>query len=135
MITIATNGCFDILHIGHIRLLKYAKSLGDKLIVGINSDNSVRALKGHNRPVNTESIRKEILLSLKFVDEVIIFDDLNCINFLKNVKPNVYVKGGDYNILSINPLEFQYLKLNNIEIKFSEHLTGHSTTNYLRHEN
>lgn len=91
-----TNGVFDILHTGHINLLNFAKSLGDKLIVGINSDNSVRMIKGENRPVNTEIDRKKILESLSCVDEVIVFDSLDCKELVSTLNPSILVKGGEW---------------------------------------
>lgn len=91
-----TNGCFDILHIGHINLLKYAKSLGNYLIVGLNSDKSIKKLKGPSRPINKENDRKFILESLKFVDEVRLFDEETPLELIKNIKPHIIVKGGDY---------------------------------------
>ena len=94
---IFTNGCFDILHIGHVKLLKFAKSLGDKLIVGVNSDESVRRLKGATRPINTLENRIEILQSLNCVDEVVSFDEDTPYNLITNIKPDIIVKGGDYN--------------------------------------
>ena len=90
-----TNGCFDILHVGHIRLLNDAKKLGDILVVGINSDSSVKKLKGENRPVNIESDRKTLLESLKSVDYVFTFDEDNPLNLIKKIRPNILVKGGD----------------------------------------
>ncbi|WP_269625316.1 PfkB family carbohydrate kinase [Prochlorococcus marinus] len=93
---IFTNGCFDVLHLGHIKLLKYSKSLGTKLIIGLNSDESVRRLKGESRPYNTVSIRKEILENIKHVDEVIIFDEDTPYELIKKIQPNIIVKGGDY---------------------------------------
>ena len=95
---VATNGCFDIIHAGHVQFLNEARSLGDKLIVGLNSDKSVRQLKGKNRPYNTEQNRAEVLLALECVDQVIIFDSIDCRVFLKNIRPDIYVKGGDYTI-------------------------------------
>jgi D-sedoheptulose 7-phosphate isomerase len=91
-----TNGCFDILHPGHIDLLERAKALGSKLIVGINSDESVRGIKGSDRPFLNQEERKSILLGLKAVDEVVIFDDLTPENIIKKIKPDVLVKGGDW---------------------------------------
>ena len=91
-----TNGVFDILHTGHIQLLKFAKSLGDKLIVGINSDKSVRSIKGDSRPINNQVDRKKILESLTFVDQVVIFDELESKNLLKSMNPNILVKGGEW---------------------------------------
>ena len=91
-----TNGCFDIIHAGHIDLLQRAKALGTRLIVGINSDESVRAIKGIGRPVQDENARKEVLLGLLSVDEVVIFNELTPENLIKNIKPDVLVKGGDW---------------------------------------
>jgi len=93
---IFTNGCFDLLHIGHIELLKYSKSLGDYLVVGINSDNSVKKLKGSSRPINNELTRKIILESIKYVDEVIVFDEDTPIEIIKKIQPN-------YNWYCLNP--------------------------------
>ncbi|HDN98070.1 MAG: D-glycero-beta-D-manno-heptose 1-phosphate adenylyltransferase [Candidatus Omnitrophota bacterium] len=91
-----TNGCFDILHIGHIRCLKEAKKHGDILVVGLNSDSSVRRLKGENRPYIEEKERAEIISSLEMVDYVIIFDEDTPLKIIKELKPDVIVKGGDY---------------------------------------
>lgn len=91
-----TNGCFDILHRGHFDLLEKSKSLGDYLIVGLNSDKSVRKLKGPTRPVNKQEDRKKALESLKFVDEVVIFDEDTPYNLIQQLKPDIITKGGDY---------------------------------------
>jgi len=91
-----TNGCFDIIHHGHIDLLERAKNLGDYLIVGINSDKSVRAIRGENRPFVNENDRAAVLLGLKSVDEVRIFDELTPENLIKEIKPDVLIKGGDW---------------------------------------
>jgi rfaE bifunctional protein nucleotidyltransferase chain/domain len=93
---VTTNGCFDLLHVGHVRSLKSAKALGDVLVVGLNSDDSVRRLKGPSRPVNSQEDRAEVLSSLECVDFVSIFDEDTPVEFLKAVKPNIHVKGGDY---------------------------------------
>ena len=95
-VIVFTNGCFDIIHSGHLDLLKEARSYGDKLIVGLNSDKSVRNLKGPDRPVIEQSERKKILSALKFVDEVIIFNEENPLKLIKKVKPKILVKGSDY---------------------------------------
>lgn len=95
---VATNGCFDILHVGHLHLLNQAKALGDILIVGINSDNSVTKLKGADRPVVNENERAQIVANLKAVDFVSIFDEDTAVELLKSLKPDIYVKGGDYNL-------------------------------------
>ncbi|WP_435189496.1 D-glycero-beta-D-manno-heptose-7-phosphate kinase [Pseudothioglobus sp. nBUS_23] len=91
-----TNGCFDILHTGHVKYLEQSKSFGDVLIVGMNSDKSVKSIKGNNRPINAELDRAYILASLEAVDYVVIFDDENPYDLIKLIKPNVLVKGGDY---------------------------------------
>lgn len=93
-----TNGCFDILHAGHVRYLTTAKSFGDVLIVGLNTDESVRRLKGANRPINNQDDRAEVLLGLKAVDHVIFFGEQTAEALIAEVKPNVYVKGGDYTL-------------------------------------
>lgn len=97
MKNIWVNGCFDILHVGHIRLLKYAKSLGDRLIVGIDSDARVSEMKGLNRPINSHIYRKEMLLSIKWVDDVVVFDsEISLIKAIKNHSISVMVVGDDY---------------------------------------
>jgi D-beta-D-heptose 7-phosphate kinase/D-beta-D-heptose 1-phosphate adenosyltransferase len=93
-----TNGCFDILHVGHVRYLKHAKRLGEKLIVGLNSDASVKRLKGDGRPVVSEADRREVLLALSSVDEVHIFEEDTPLKLILEIKPDVLVKGGDYEI-------------------------------------
>jgi D-beta-D-heptose 7-phosphate kinase/D-beta-D-heptose 1-phosphate adenosyltransferase len=93
---IFTNGCFDILHRGHIDYLERSKKLGDKLIVGLNSDASIKRLKGESRPINNEEDRKTLLGSLKYVDEVIIFDEDTPYELIKKIKPDIITKGGDY---------------------------------------
>ena len=91
-----TNGCFDLLHIGHIRYLEEAKTLGDVLIIGVNSDSSVRKLKGPDRPILPEEERAEILSSLECVDYITTFDELDPINLITSLQPDVLVKGGDW---------------------------------------
>lgn len=91
-----TNGCFDILHAGHVDLLNRAKALGTRLIVGINSDDSVRKIKGSGRPINDQESRKAVLLGLAAVDEVLIFEELTPDNLIRHIKPDVLVKGGDW---------------------------------------
>lgn len=101
-----TNGCFDIIHPGHVDLLERAKSLGTKLIVGINSDNSVRTIKGAGRPFLDQESRKAVLLGLRSVDEVFIFEELTPENLINEIKPEVLVKGGDWKIEEIIGAEF-----------------------------
>ena len=93
-----TNGCFDILHAGHVRYLSAAKQLGDILIIGLNSDSSVSALKGPTRPVNHEDDRAEVIAGLGAVDHVVIFSDATAERLVALIKPDIYVKGGDYTV-------------------------------------
>jgi rfaE bifunctional protein nucleotidyltransferase chain/domain len=93
---VTTNGCFDILHVGHVRFLKAARALGDVLIVGLNTDRSVRKLKGEKRPIQSENDRAEILSSLGCVDYVCLFDEDTPVEFIKALKPDFHAKGADY---------------------------------------
>ena len=101
-----TNGCFDILHVGHVRYLKEAKAQGDILVLGLNTDRSVRELKGPNRPLQNESARAEILASLEAVDFVTLFDEDTPEILIKEIRPDVLVKGGDYKIETIVGADF-----------------------------
>ena len=96
-----TNGCFDILHAGHVRYLAGARALGDCLIVGLNSDQSVRILKGPTRPINSQDDRAEVLAALVAVDYVVIFEEATAENLVADIKPDIYAKGGDYTIEKI----------------------------------
>ena len=116
------NGCFDILHTGHIRLLKFAKSCGDYLIVGLNSDRSIRTLKGDDRPIICEEERKEMLEAIRWVDEVIIFDEPNPLSLIKRVKPDILIKGDDWKGKRVIGEEIVN------EVRFYPH-QGNSTTN------
>lgn len=123
------NGTFDVLHIGHLKMLEYAKSLG-KLVVGIDSDKRVKELKGCNRPFNNEQSRKYFLLSLKFVDEVVIFDSSEeLIECVKNYEPDYMVIGDDYRNKVVYGCEFAK------ELVYYEKIPNCSTTNILRYEN
>ena len=93
-----TNGCFDILHAGHVRYLNAAKALGDILVVGLNSDESVRRLKGEGRPVNPAADRAEVLAALRAVDHVVVFGEATAEELVRQLKPDIYVKGGDYSL-------------------------------------
>jgi rfaE bifunctional protein nucleotidyltransferase chain/domain len=124
-----TNGCFDILHVGHIRLLNDAKKLGDILVVGINSDFSIKKLKGKDRPINIESDRKIILESLKAVDFVFIFEEDTPLNLIKKIKPNILVKGGDYSESNIVGSDF--VKNNGGEVKTLSFHYGYSSSKYI----
>ena len=101
-----TNGCFDLLHIGHVRYLEQAKSKGDILIVGINTDRSVQKLKGPNRPIQSEQDRAEILASLKAVNHTVLFDEETPIELIKEIRPDFLVKGGDWAIDKIVGWDF-----------------------------
>jgi len=91
-----TNGCFDIIHLGHVNYLAEAASLGDKLVIGLNTDNSVRKIKGENRPINNEVSRSSILASFFFVDGVVFFDEETPFNIISTVQPDILAKGSDY---------------------------------------
>jgi rfaE bifunctional protein nucleotidyltransferase chain/domain len=93
---VLTNGCFDLLHAGHVRYLTKARTLGRSLVVGLNSDRSVQALKGKQRPIVPQAERAEVLMGLKAVDGVVIFDELTADNLITLLRPDIYVKGGDY---------------------------------------
>lgn len=101
-----TNGCFDIVHVGHIHLLKQAKRMGTKLIVGLNSDLSISRLKGPSRPLNNQADRLLVLNSIRYVDQVIIFDEDNPLDLIRKINPNVLVKGSDYSKDNIIGAEF-----------------------------
>jgi D-beta-D-heptose 7-phosphate kinase/D-beta-D-heptose 1-phosphate adenosyltransferase len=123
-----TNGCFDILHYGHIMYLRQAKQLGDILIVGLNSDSSIKQLKGINRPYNCELYRIEQLKELECIDFIIIFDELSPIKLLEHIKPDFYVKGGDYNIEQLNGKK--YAK-ETIILDYIENISTTHIINYL----
>jgi len=127
--TVFTNGCFDILHIGHVHYLNEAKSLGDKLVVGLNSDSSVKRLKGDERPINHELDRKFVLENLKAVDEVIIFDDDTPIELIKKINPDILVKGGDWPIEKI--VGHEHVLANGGLVKSLSFKDGYSTTSTL----
>ncbi len=129
MKVVFTNGCFDLLHIGHIELLKYAKSLGCYLIVGINSDKSIKKLKGENRPINNQLTRKIILESIKYVDEVVVFDEQTPLELIKKIQPNIIVKGGDYKKEDVVGFEFE--KLGVLEVKIFDYVANNSTTSII----
>ena len=122
-----TNGCFDILHKGHIDYLEKSKKLGDYLIVGLNSDASTKKLKGDDRPINKEQDRKRILEALKFVDEVIIFEEDTPYNLIKSIKPDIITKGGDYKTKE------EVVGNDLSEIVLIPYVEGYSTTNILEH--
>ncbi|HXP35131.1 MAG TPA: adenylyltransferase/cytidyltransferase family protein [Chthoniobacterales bacterium] len=128
---VATNGCFELLHVGHIRYLNAARALGDALIVGINGDQSVRELKGAGRPVNGESDRAEIVAALGCVDLVAIFPEMRATRFLELAAPDIYVKGGDYNQNTLNAEEGQVLQKIGAKIDIVPFAPGYSTSDLL----
>ena len=121
-----TNGCFDILHAGHIRYLTAAEAMGDFLVVGLNSDASVRRLKGEGRPIVSEADRAEVLDALRAVDIVTIFDEPTAEELVRLVRPNVYVKGGDYSLDTLP--EAKIVQAAGGRVEFIPFLEGHSTT-------
>ena len=127
-----TNGCFDLLHRGHAEYLMEARSLADALYVLVNSDASVRALKGPSRPVNAEDDRAFLLACLEFVDGVVIFRSSRCDAELAALKPDVYVKGGDYTVESLDPAERAALLGAGSDIRFIPFVPGYSTTGTLK---
>lgn len=126
---IFTNGCFDILHLGHVDYLIKARKLGDVLIIGLNTDNSVKKLKGEKRPVNNQNARALLLASLEFVDFVILFDEETPMNLIKMITPDILVKGGDYTIESVVGADFVLNYGGAVEI--IPFLKGYSTTNII----
>ena len=125
---VVTNGCFDLLHVGHVRYLQAARALGDFLAVGLNSDRSVRELKGSGRPIMTENDRAEVLAALGCVDLVTIFPEIRATEFLVAVRPAVYVKGGDYSSETLDEKERTILKEIGAEIQLIPFETGYSTS-------
>ena len=124
-----TNGCFDLLHVGHIRYLSQAKKLGDFLIIGLNSDRSVKKLKGKDRPINSFEDRATLLSALNSVDLVIKFEEQTPENLIKDIVPDVLVKGGDYNIEDI--VGYQIVIQNGGQVKTLSFYDGYSSTNYI----
>lgn len=124
-----TNGCFDILHLGHVDYLEKAKEKGSKLILGLNSDSSVRKLKGENRPINSEMARARILAALEFIDLIIIFSEETPLNLIVQLKPNVLVKGGDYSLENIVGAK-EVLAMGG-KVETIEFVENYSTTNII----
>jgi len=125
---VLTNGCFDLLHAGHVRYLQAARALGDALAVALNGDDSVRALKGEGRPLNTESDRAEIVAALACVDHVVIFPEMRVTRLIEKVRPAIYVKGGDYTAASLDPEERAALEKAGAEIRILPFEQGQSTS-------
>jgi len=132
---VTTNGCFDIIHAGHVRYLKHAKELGDVLIVCLNSDASVQRLKGPSRPLNHQDDRAEVMAALYAVDYVVIFEEDTPIDVLAKIKPDIHVKGGDYTEETLP--ETAVIKQGGGKIQFIPFVEGRSTTNIINkiHQN
>ena len=128
---VATNGCFDILHVGHVRYLAAARKLGDVLVVGLNGDSSVRQLKGEGRPVNPEQDRAEVLAALESVGYVTIFPELRATNFLRAAQPSIYAKGGDYTADTLDSEERAVLAKFGTKIEIIPFAQGYSTSQWL----
>jgi len=125
-----TNGCFDLLHSGHLSLLEAASKLGDKLVVGLNSDDSIRRLKGLSRPIRPLQERQKLLEALRVVDMVIPFEEDTPLELIRNLNPQVLVKGGDY--LATDVVGADFIKKNGGEIVIVPLIPNHSTTQILR---
>lgn len=126
-----TNGCFDLLHAGHVSSLREARSMGDVLIVGVNSDASVRSLKGPHRPINTEQDRARVVAALRAVDHVVIFNESSPVALLRRIKPDIFAKGGDYTLETLNPAEREAVQAYGGTIRFLHLVSGKSTTGTL----
>ena len=126
-----TNGCFDILHAGHVTYLAAARALGDALLVGLNSDASVRVLKGAGRPVNSEPDRATVLAALAAVDGVCLFEEVDALRLLAEVKPDIYAKGGDYTLDTINQPERRLIESAGGKVVILPGVPGRSTSNVL----
>ena len=125
---VATNGCFDLLHLGHVRYLQAARALGNALVVGVNGDDSARELKGPGRPLNNEKERAEVLAALECVDLVTVFPELRATRFIEMATPAVYAKGGDYTPETLNSEERATLQKIGAEIRIIPFEKGYSTS-------
>ncbi len=128
---VVTNGCFDLIHAGHVDYLEAARARGDALLVGLNGDDSVRQLKGPTRPVTPEQDRARILAALACVDAVCVFPEVRAVRFLGVARPDVYVKGGDYTLETINQDERRAVESHGGTIVFQAFLPGRSTSGLL----
>ena len=129
---VATNGCFDLLHFGHVSYLQRAARLGDLLVIGLNSDSSCRQLKGPQRPLVPERQRAAVLAALACVDAVVIFPEKRAHRFLAAVQPDVYVKGGDYRPETLDPRERAVLTAIGTKIRLVPFVPGFSTTRLIQ---
>lgn len=129
---VATNGCFDILHAGHIHMLETAKKYGDILVVGINSDEAVKKLKGPQRPINNQQNRYTVLSALRCVNYVSVFDSTNAAQFLDLVAPDYYIKSSDYSLETLDKQELAVLQKHRTSIYFVDMVEGLSTSNIVK---
>lgn len=125
---VVTNGCFDLLHLGHVTYLETARALGDALLVGVNSDAAVRGLKGEGRPVNAEYDRAAVLAALESVEAVCVFPDVRATRFLELARPDIYVKGGDYTLETLDQNERKTVEEAGGQIALIPFVPGKSTT-------
>jgi D-glycero-beta-D-manno-heptose 1-phosphate adenylyltransferase len=132
---VVTNGCFDLIHVGHVRYLQAARELGDALAVAVNGDDSVRSLKGEGRPLNSETDRAEVLAGLACVDYVSVFQEVRATHFLDQVKPSIYVKGGDYRPETLDAEERSALEAIGAEIRIIPFEAGYSTSGIIERMN
>jgi rfaE bifunctional protein nucleotidyltransferase chain/domain len=128
---VVTNGCFDILHLGHVTYLENARNFGDALLIGVNSDAAVSGLKGPGRPVNSETDRAAVLAALASVDGVCLFADTTATRFLAAAQPDIYVKGGDYTLETLNQDERRAVESAGGRIVLVPFVPGKSTTGLL----
>ncbi len=125
------NGCFDLLHVGHVRTLEAARRHGDVLVVGLNSDASARKLKGEGRPLYAERERAEMVAALASVDLVVIFPELSSLELIKALKPDVWVKGGDYVLETVNQEERAFVESYGGEVALTDRVEGTSTSDLI----
>ncbi|MHB1307991.1 MAG: adenylyltransferase/cytidyltransferase family protein [Limisphaerales bacterium] len=129
---VVTNGCFDLLHLGHVTYLEAARQLGDVLLVGINSDASVRAIKGPTRPLNSESERAAVIAALESVTAVCVFPEADARRLLESTRPDIYAKGGDYTLDTINQAERRLVEQYGGRVVVIAGVPGKSTTDLAR---
>ena len=127
-----TNGCFDIFHLGHLQMLNYASSLGDQLFVALNSDQSIKKLKGESRPIFDQEYRLTFISSLPFVTEARIFESIRCVDLILEWSPDIYLKSSDYNLNNLDQLEKQALMDINCKIEFMDIRTHISTSSIIK---
>ena len=132
---VVTNGCFDLLHAGHVTYLEQSAAQGDLLLVGCNGDDSVRELKGSGRPVNAEEDRALVLAGLESVGAVVVFHEKNAVNFLRMAQPDVYVKGGDYTLETLVTDEREVIEESGGEIVIIPFVPGKSTSSIIERMN